>query len=458
MIYIQQIESEKNEIDSINRQIARYESIIADQNGKLGGIKAIEVNDNLINGQLKVFEDRIDHCSKIKSDIQLENKTLREQIDSFRQDRVIFDKTYRNLEVELRDKKIEIELLIKDSPEIIKEKDKSLSYIHSLQSNAEYAKNEFERELKDLGDLIKAHQHSKQLHEPISLKNVPDRNKSQQIQISSAKTASSVEGTSSSATYQSSTSDTGSLLDYESAIQRILLLTETSSIDDLIRRFQEFENQNFSLFTNVNNVNTDIEKLERKLDQMRDRIDHQKGRGLNSDAVRKRRVFEVEEKLKSILQKTSDSDRKCQESAKVVEALNSGVQNILARIGTWECQSAYLSSYVTDSNVLECLGVIEQKTNEILHAYAASQVGTIDGSTLQLPHLTMIATGSGSVSGQEVDKSFRGTFVKPAQFPGVVTDTGYDDCEESEDADGGQRPFTRAELENFVMKDLGLTI
>jgi hypothetical protein len=89
---------------------------------------------------------------------------------------------------------------------------------------------------------------------------------------------------------------------------------------------------------------------------------------------------------------------------------------------------------VTESNMMQYLGIIEQRTTEILQAYAASQIGLPNEHTLQLPSVVP-ADGTGKI------------------LPAIIP--SYEDMSSGEDSEGekDERPLTRQELEKRALKE-----
>lgn len=83
--------------------------------------------------------------------------------------------------------------------------------------------------------------------------------------------------------------------------------------------------------------------------------------------------------------------------------------------------------------MMQHLGIIEQRTTEILQAYAASQIGLPDENTLQLPSVT------------------------PADSMGrlAVLPPSFDEMSSGEDSEGekDERPLTRQELEKRTLRE-----
>lgn len=125
-----------------------------------------------------------------------------------------------------------------------------------------------------------------------------------------------------------------------------------------------------------------------------------------------------------------------QVAVRTINQLKNGIQSIFTRIGATSASVDEMlgNQGVTESNMMQYLGIIEQRTTEILQAYAASQIGLPNESGLQLPSV-IPADGLGKVI--------------PSSIP------SYEDMSSGEDSDGekDERPLTRQELEKRTMKE-----
>ena len=75
---------------------------------------------------------------------------------------------------------------------------------------------------------------------------------------------------------------------YEEAFQQIQKATGIADIDELVTKFVEAEDKNFSLFNFVNELNSEIERLEMMISDTKAEIEKFKGQGLNTDNQRER--------------------------------------------------------------------------------------------------------------------------------------------------------------------------
>merc|ERR1712066_933330 len=82
------------------------------------------------------------------------NRTLRDQIDTLRRERVVFDDIYRKLENELAQKKKEMANIIEQANAAYEARDSAQAQMAALKQQADKEHSEFEKEWRELGRLI----------------------------------------------------------------------------------------------------------------------------------------------------------------------------------------------------------------------------------------------------------------------------------------------------------------
>eukprot|EP01052_Picozoa_sp_SAG31_P030700 SAG31_NODE_3171_length_4590_cov_5.721443_5_plen_122_part_00 len=90
--------------------------------------------------------------------------------------------------------------------------------------------------------------------------------------------------------------------------------------------------QNFSLFSYVNELNTDIERLEEQIAEIKSEIEKYKGQGVNTENQRKKILKDLEDKLSKTEAKSQQYDEKYQAAQKTVNALKIGITSIFHKI------------------------------------------------------------------------------------------------------------------------------
>jgi chromosome segregation ATPase len=434
-MYMKKIEAERRKIEDLDRQIAKYQEKILEQKSRLGGVNSTQVNNHLIAKQIKVLENRIDKSLLKFNETLAHNKELRQKIDEYRRERVVFDVIYKKLERELHEKKKEMAAIIEDSKNAYQARDRSQAEMSKLQSQADKEREEFEREFKDLGDLIKQQQ---AMLEQLRLKQL-ERAKEESAAMYNALEEGSdshslpVGGWANNKDKNVPLSQE-KIHSYEEALTKIQESTGIYNINEIVTRFLEAEEQNFSLFNYVNDINSEIERLEHSISDMRNQIEKFRGQGMSTDTQKKKTQRDLEEKLLKTEKKAEEYELRHQAANRTIISLKNGIQSIFTRIGagTNAVDEILGNQGVTESNMMQYLGIIEQRTSEILQAYAASQIGLPNEQTLQLPSVVAVEAA------QKI------SIHPPSQDEISSSDSGEDEDE---------RPLTRHELEKRTLKE-----
>lgn len=308
-LYIKKIENERRKIEELDKSINVYQERILEQKSRLGGVNAAQENNMLIQKQIQVLENRLNKSLLKFNEILAQNKVLRQRIDEYRRERVVFDVIYKKLERELHEKKKEMAKIIKDSKNAYLIRDKSQNEMLALKLHAEKEKNEFENEFKDLGFLIKQQQNNL---EQIRLKQFE---KNEHEKIISIQTNNEENNELTSPFYSNNNISTNNynnnnnyniynknnaplsiekIHSYEDALLLIQQTTNIYDINDIVTKFLESEDINFSLFNYVNDINSEIERIEHNITEMRNKIEKYRGQGMSTDTQRKKTLRDLE--------------------------------------------------------------------------------------------------------------------------------------------------------------------
>ena len=96
--YRRSIETERNTISNIERQMSSLREKIWHQRKVMGGTNAATENQRTVEKQVKILENRLDQALVKFNKSLARNRKLREDIDNLRGERVAFDSVYKKLE------------------------------------------------------------------------------------------------------------------------------------------------------------------------------------------------------------------------------------------------------------------------------------------------------------------------------------------------------------------------
>ena len=376
--FARRIQLEKRRIEELDTKIAAGQKAVLGQRGKVGGVNASKENNNIISKQIRILERRLDLALVKYNDTLAKNKGLREKVDELRRERVIFDGIYKNLEKEMYDKKKNIDKLLEEANVAYSQRDKAKKEIAKLNKFAQDARMKFEREWKAAGALIDedrkgmVNQKQKLAKAAIFLANKGNLSvdEEQKMKKRIARGAWNIGKDKAAMSLSKEKVES-----YEAAFSKIQAATGIQDIDELVEKFIKAEDKNFTLFSRVNKLAAEADGLEQSISDIKSEIEKYKGKSNNVENQRKRILKDLEAKLEKAETKADHYDEKYKQAMNVVVVLKKGIENLFSRIGCYTEGFAEMlgNQGVTDSNIMQYLGIIEQRTNEILQMYNAAQ-------------------------------------------------------------------------------------
>eukprot|EP00042_Codosiga_hollandica_P044626 m.444391 g.444391 ORF g.444391 m.444391 type:complete len:632 (+) comp56834_c0_seq2:2057-3952(+) len=310
-----------------------------------------------INRQIKIVENRLEKTLKKYNDYLTENAKLRQTIEHLKTERIAFDALHRKLDRELDDIKTAMADVIEKSNQAYEARDEAQSKILALKEKHDKEVAQYNIEVKELTRVL---EHDRKLRSFMGAKGQDRVKELERTGRLSAirKTTSSDKDKKPEETIQS----------YEEAFEKIKQATGIQNIDRLVNRFIEVEDQNFSLFNYVNELNNEIEMLQEKIAETKADIEKFIRQGEVMDNQRKKVMRELEDQLKGTESQTGTFQDKLQQAELVLDELKAGVESLFGKIGCDKSEISVIlgNSTISDSNVMQFLGIIEQRTNELL--------------------------------------------------------------------------------------------
>merc|ERR1712070_377719 len=344
---------------------------------------------------------------------------------------------------ELDQKKREMANIIEISNSAYESRDQAQQEMQALKKQLEEEQAAFEEEWKDLGRIIEADRQRKA--NKAKVEEIGQRGE-MTVEEEMGMKKKLIKGTWAIARDKASMHvQAEKVQTYEEAFARIMDATNIHSIDELVDTFINAEDKNFTLFNFVNELTSEIEKLEEQIGEIKSEVDKYRGQDVNSDHQRKKILKDLEEKLGRTETKAEQFDAKFAQSTKILSSLKDGIHAIFTNIG---CNMSGVSEVlgtggVTEGNIMTYLGLIEQRTNEMLSMYS-NVVKQNEGVSIDDGH-----------------RSPGASVVGPSSAPGTThiailpptTGDEYEEEEESEDEDE-TRPLTRDELKAKAQKTM----
>ncbi|KAK3594432.1 hypothetical protein CHS0354_000254 [Potamilus streckersoni] len=426
--YEQEIEEEKRKSMELDARIRDWEKKIKQQHKNMGGVHMSSQHTVQMQKTIRVQENRLDQCKKRFNTILTENAKLRDEIESLRVERNRFDQLYKKLDKELQSLRRQKGQLIEESTQAYDARDDAQQKMIILKEKADKDLQQHNAEMKELLRII---DHDRNLREFMGIKGQERQEDPQLVAWRSRKEAQETD--------RKKESQEDSVETYEAAFEKIKEMTGEEDLDLLVAKFIEVEDRNFALFNFVNEQNNEIETLNEQIQEKKDEIEKFKLQGIELEDKRKRILKDLEDKQARASKEADEYDKKHKEISKILDQLRAGIESLFNKIN---CDRSAIddmlgaASGVTDSNMIQYLGIIEQRTNELLaiHSYVTSK--DLDRYEQKGPSLL----GEGPAPPQQ-------------QFPVIPPTVGDEyESEASEASDDEARPMTRNELQQKVMK------
>uniref|UniRef100_A0A7S0EMC5 ODAD1 central coiled coil region domain-containing protein n=1 Tax=Hanusia phi TaxID=3032 RepID=A0A7S0EMC5_9CRYP len=428
--YLKKIEAEKKRTKEIDGEMEKLTEETEKQRKALGGVRLAQQENAKKQKQIKMLEDKLEKARVKYNEALSSNKHLREKIDNLRRERVVFDGVYTRLEKELAEKKEEMQKIVEVSNAAYDARERANQEMEALRNQAEQEQKAFEAEWNELGKLIehdaKMKEYMKQREK--ALKSGVDMEDEEKLRKKILKSNPNI--AKDKAAQQASLRK---VQEFEEAFAKIQAATGISDIDELVATFIEAEDQNFSLFNYVNELNSEVEKLEEQIADLRKEIEKHRGQAQNTDNQKRKVLQELEDKLAKTEARTEQYETRVRKATETITVLKDGIQDVFDKIGCSQngVMEILGTTGVTEGNMMQYLGIIEQRTNEILQIYAAIQMQQ-QGVPLQESLLNILGQGP-TVSAGSVKLQ-------------VNAPNMNEDSDSMSDSDEDDHPLSRKEL------------
>ena len=406
------IESEKETLQSMQDQITERRKQIWEHRQMTGGVNAATENQKVVEKQVRILENRLDQALVKFNKSLAHNRKLRQEIDDLRGERAAFEGVSKKLEKSLVEKKRRMAEVIEQSNQAYEQRDRA-----QLESMAIDQANRKETEAFD--------QHMTELQRILdedlqmaTAKPKPDpaATAAEEAARAEAERKAAIEASLAKEKEEERQKRLQRLRTFEEAFRKISAATGVADVNQLVASFIANEEQNFSLFSYVSEQADEIELLEGQVQELQDEAVQQQahGGGIGSrshcgidqyDQV----LQNMDVKTKATKNQTDKLERQCEESQRTTESIKDAIKvgrllndsirqistsgidaaihntsahtsplfttyllflNMQLLLTRMDCQEALLGEEgITDANMLDCLGAVEDKVNDILSRY-----------------------------------------------------------------------------------------
>jgi len=354
--YLRLVNKETEEIQSLDRQISEIEEKINAQHRQMGGVHNSHQRHVTTQHTIRVLENRLNKATREFNEMLAQNAKLREDIQHLRNQRGIFDTIHKRLCKNLVGKKREQLELIEQSTQAFDQRDEAEQKMATLQDRNQKDLAQYNMEYKEL---------MRQLDHDTALKKFLLDKAQERWEL--AESCANERKKNFEAKSERQAEKT--LKEYLDAFRAIKTITGEDQNEKLVERFIQMEDQNFAMFTYVNEINNQLERKNDEIRMLENEIKIYKADAEQSIEAKMTELAEVDVIYQSKSASADIKSTQMAEQTSLLSDLRAGVSTIFENTG---CSKEQIKNRlgnqteVTNQNIMDYLSVIEEKANDMV--------------------------------------------------------------------------------------------
>merc|ERR1719378_710452 len=354
--YAQRILQETEEIQSLDRQISETEEKIKSQHRLMGGVHNSHQRHVTTQHTIRVLENRLNKATREFNDMLAKNAKLREQIQHLRSQRSVFDTIHKRLFKELVTKKREQLELIEQSTMAFDQRDEAEQKMATLADRNQKDISQYNMEYKEL---------MRQLDHDTALKKFLLDKAQERTEMAEGRANERKKNFEEKSERQAEKT----LKEYLTAFKDIQKITGEERNEKLVERFVEMEDQNFAMFSYVNEINDQLEKQNDTIRALENEIQIYKADAEETIEQKRAKLKEIEAVYHQKSSEQSAMELEMNDQERLLEQLRIGIKTIFENT---DCSAASIEnrlgnqSEVTDQNIMDYLSAIEEMANDLV--------------------------------------------------------------------------------------------
>uniref|UniRef100_A0A1A8UR34 Coiled-coil domain containing 114 n=1 Tax=Nothobranchius furzeri TaxID=105023 RepID=A0A1A8UR34_NOTFU len=377
---------------------------------------------------IRTLEYKLDRASTRFNEQMAKNNRLKEELQTLHIERARFQHLRNRLNKELQDVRKSIGQIINRSTAAYDGRVEAQAKMNTMKAKAEKDRAHYNAEMKEL-ERIFSHEFSTKDFMSIKSRKIAEKDDDHGAtprQLSALKE-------------QKVDSGEESLVALEEALEKIQTVMGDDNLDLLVNRFIQAEDRNFALFNFVNDQNNEAETLRKQISQIQKQMEQLQLESLQREEQHRSLLRGIDEQRKECESQAENLENQANAVSRILDEIKEGVNSLLSKM---ECDRSVIedklgsSVGITENNVMFYLGLVEQKTNELLtvHTFLKSKDQEKDQSPADLAKFLL---------GQTPELFQQNLTIQPnlKSHPDKFSLT-----------DEEERPFSQEELRRTIMK------
>lgn len=367
--YRNRIKLEKTKRKDLDRKIAEVQKKILEKKQALAmpKDKQIKETNETITLKIKKTEHKLEKILQKYNEVLARNKHLRDEINGLRKEKKTSEEILKNLEKEYKACEKEEVKMQKESNRL-KEIGLNLKkQLEDVKNKKKVCEQEMERFNKDWQEVDKLMDQAIRTEDSFSRDGTVRTPISEQKELTGPE---ALENTTEEIEKYSIRDAVNKVQMFAEAFKKIEEATGISDVEGLMKVFIEAEERNYSLFSHVNVLTNDIQRLDDQILDMNNEIQKYNKAGIITAAQREKVLKDLEVKLNLTELRADMFEKRYEKTMRTIMTFKYGIQQLLDKIGA---SDLITEDGVDESNIMQYLGVIELRTNEILQMFRYCQ-------------------------------------------------------------------------------------
>ncbi|XP_060547919.1 coiled-coil domain-containing protein 63 isoform X2 [Pantherophis guttatus] len=376
------IRATKNLIAELDDKIEEVEKKIKTQKVLMMKLRQ-EYDGKWLQKQIHKLDNRLNHATVHFDTILTRNAMLREEIETLQCQKAIFEGIYSRLHKKFEQQKRTMNASIEQSTQAYEQRVEALARISAMNERRSKDIAQFNIEFRELERI---YNHETKLKAFMLIKLVDRSEIEEQAKKDEALKAK-----------KRAKSKGESFESYEVAYMRLMKLTENGDIGQLVEDYLEKEGKNFAYFSYVTELNNDMERLQKRIEEVQNEISNLKSQQKAAENIIYGSLKGMEEKLQKTTENANLYAYNLKESSKILDQLKSAVAFLFKQIG---CDATTITQHlgetgeITDQNLMQYFSIIEKKSNDLLLIESFLRYKEVEGELDTVPLLNPFLGGS----------------------------------------------------------------
>ncbi|XP_015593598.1 coiled-coil domain-containing protein 63 [Cephus cinctus] len=352
--YLETIKNERQQITELEEQIIKVSKEVTSLKMKIqtdAQSKEVIIKQNKM---VFILENRLEVATKRFNVMVADNAKLRDEIDSLLKERAQFNVLWMKLIGQLNTGKQVINDLIEQATVTFNQRDEELNKIHALR---ERGARDLKSHTSEMCELQRTLDNEMKLQEFLGVKGqfrqMGDLNAKQEAE----KLAKREEMQ-------------NKIASYTQILTLIKQFTGEEEIDKLAAHFVKQEEENFALFSYVNELNDELDGLQSRVAQLRSAIEDARALNVHRGQQQAETLEKISKELQEQTERANAAEENLAECNSVIDKLLRGIDSLFRTI---RCDNSAIldllgdNSHVTMNNVMLYLGIIEKRITDMFN-------------------------------------------------------------------------------------------